>query len=109
MVLDHIIMPIIKASVHPLVLLFAVDHYNRESKGSRTKRACGVLLGTVNGGVVDIANCFAVPFEEDINNGTWFLDSQYIITMKNMQRKVSGLLSISFLYRQLSFPVQPRK
>lgn len=85
-------MSIQRASVHPLVLLFAVDHYHRVSKGSATKRACGILLGTVNGGTVDIANCFAVPFEENLKKGTWFFDSQYIITMRDMQRKVSGLL-----------------
>ncbi|KAH7814913.1 putative 26S proteasome nonATPase regulatory subunit 7 [Monocercomonoides exilis] len=83
-------MEIKKASVHPLVLLFAVDHYNREAKGSLTKRVCGILLGTMNSGILDISNCFAVPFEENLENGTWFLDSQYIIVMKAMQRKVSA-------------------
>jgi 26S proteasome regulatory subunit N8 len=82
---------ITKASVHPLVLLFAVDHYNREAKDSAGKRVCGILLGKIVGGVVDVANCFAVPFEENYENGTWIFDSQYILTMRSMLKKVSGL------------------
>lgn len=90
-------MKITKAQVHPLVLLFAVDHYNREAKGSRTKRACGILMGTVANGVADISNCFAVPFEENLTKGTWFLDTQYVVTMRTMQRKVSGMQLFLFL------------
>jgi hypothetical protein len=85
-------MPVVKACVHPLVLLFAVDHYNRVAKGSRTRRVCGILMGTVNHGVVDIANCYAVPYEENPATGTWFFDSTYIATMRDELRKVSGVI-----------------
>ena len=54
-------------TVHPLVLLSAVDHYNRVAKGTR-KRVVGVLLGSVDKGSVDATNSFAVPFEEDNKN-----------------------------------------
>ena len=54
-------------TVHPLVLLSAVDHYNRVAKGTR-KRVVGILLGSVDKGSVDATNSFAVPFEEDNKN-----------------------------------------
>ena len=52
--------------VHPTVLLSVVDHYNRIAKDTK-KRVVGVLLGEYGDrGVLDITNCFAVPFEEDL-------------------------------------------
>ena len=38
--------PITNASVHPLVLLSIVDHYNRVNLKQRNKRVIGALLGT---------------------------------------------------------------
>ena len=35
------------ASVHPLVLLSIVDHFNRVNLKQRNKRVVGALLGTV--------------------------------------------------------------
>lgn len=46
------------ATVHPLVLLSAVDHYNRVAKNTK-KRVVGVLLGQRNGTTVNVANSFA--------------------------------------------------
>ena len=52
--------------VHPLVLLSVVDHFNRTSKVGNVKRVVGVLLGCLKkGGVLDISNSFAIPFDED--------------------------------------------
>jgi 26S proteasome regulatory subunit N8 len=45
-------------TVHPLVLLSVVDHYNRVAKDTK-KRVVGVLLGSVNKGEVDVTNSFA--------------------------------------------------
>jgi len=46
--------------VHPIVLLSAVDHFNRMSKIGNQKRVVGVLLGSRRkGGMVDIATSFA--------------------------------------------------
>ena len=56
-----------KVTMHPLVLLSAADHYHRVALGTR-KRAVGILLGQVLRGNVDVANSFAVPFEEDSRN-----------------------------------------
>jgi 26S proteasome regulatory subunit N8 len=44
--------------VHPLVLLSAVDHYNRVAKGTK-KRVVGILLGQNNGSTINVANSFA--------------------------------------------------
>jgi hypothetical protein len=39
--------PITQASVHPLVLLSIVDHFNRVNVKQRNKRVVGALLGTL--------------------------------------------------------------
>lgn len=61
--------------VHPLVLLSVTDHASRVAVG-KGKRVVGVLLGQDNGKTINVANSFAVPFEEDERDGkTWFLDT----------------------------------
>ncbi|KAJ1652991.1 proteasome regulatory particle subunit [Dispira simplex] len=76
--------------VHPLVLLSVVDHYNRAAKNT-TKRVVGVLLGQVEGNVVNVASSYAVPFEEDDKgNSVWFLDHDYVETMRDMYKKVNS-------------------
>ncbi|KAJ1912977.1 proteasome regulatory particle subunit [Tieghemiomyces parasiticus] len=78
-----------KVIVHPLVLLSVVDHYNRVAPSSN-KRVVGVLLGQADGNVVNVANSFAVPFEEDDKgNCVWFLDHVYVETMRDMYKKVN--------------------
>lgn len=80
-----------KVIVHPLVLLSAVDHYNRVAKDT-SNRVVGVLLGEVDRfGNVDVLNSFAVPFEEDATNpDVWFLDHNFLDNMFAMYRKVSA-------------------
>jgi 26S proteasome regulatory subunit N8 len=83
--------------VHPIVLLSVVDHYNRIARDTK-KRVVGVLLGIAyislilgeyNKGVLDVSNCYAVPFEEELNDPKiWFLDHIYHETMYNMFKKV---------------------
>ena len=52
--------------IHPTVLLSVVDHYNRIAKDTK-KRVVGVLTGEYGDkGVLDVTNCYAVPFEEDL-------------------------------------------
>jgi len=76
--------------VHPLVLLSVVDHYNRVARNTR-KRVVGVLLGQNNGRRVNVANSFAVPFEEDEKDpSVWFLDHNYVESMEAMFRKVNA-------------------
>ncbi|KAE8218712.1 hypothetical protein CF319_g7462 [Tilletia indica] len=76
--------------VHPLVLLSVTDHASRSSSGPR-KRVLGVLLGQDNGTSVNVANSFAVPFEEDERDGkTWFLDHDYIESLMEMFKKVNA-------------------
>jgi len=78
------------AVVHPLVLLSAVDHYNRVAKET-SKRVVGVLLGSVHRGTVEVTNSYAVPFEEDANQpNIWFLDHDYHENMWAMFRKVNA-------------------
>lgn len=76
--------------VHPLVLLSVTDHASRVSISSR-KRVVGVLLGQDNGKSVNVANSFAVPFEEDEHDPkTLFLDHDYIDGMLEMFKKVNA-------------------
>ncbi|KAG0222328.1 proteasome regulatory particle subunit [Actinomortierella wolfii] len=77
-------------TVHPLVLLSVVDHYNRVAKNTK-KRAVGVLLGQATGNKVNVANSFAVPFEEDEKDpSVWFLDHNYVEAMNDMFKKVNA-------------------
>lgn len=77
--------------VHPLVLLSAVDHYNRAAKDKRGARAIGVLLGSTFQGKCDVTNSFAVPFEEDTRNPqVWYLDHSFLEKMERMFRKINA-------------------
>lgn len=81
---------VVDVTVHPLVLLSAVDHYHRVARGTR-KRVVGVLLGSVSRGQVDATNSFAVPFEEDSKNpAVFYLDHNYLENMLAMFRKVNA-------------------
>ncbi|KAL1918958.1 uncharacterized protein VTP21DRAFT_2339 [Calcarisporiella thermophila] len=76
--------------VHPLVLLSVVDHYNRVARNTK-KRVVGVLLGQAKGKTVNVANSFAVPFEEDEKDpSVWFLDHNYVESMNDMFKKVNA-------------------
>lgn len=88
----HQNLPINKVIVHPLVLLSVVDHFNRVSKTQNVKRVVGVLLGSMKyDKTLDVANSFAVPFDEDEKDKkTWFLDMDYLESMYGMFRKVAA-------------------
>lgn len=77
--------------VHPTVLLSVVDHYNRIAQGTK-KRVIGVLLGEYGDkGVLEVTNCYAVPFEEDLQEpDVWFFDHIYHEEMFGMMRKING-------------------
>ncbi|KAJ3043766.1 proteasome regulatory particle subunit [Rhizophlyctis rosea] len=76
--------------IHPLVLLSVVDHFNRVARGTK-KRVVGVLLGQNVNGKVNVANSYAVPFEEDEKDpSVWFLDHNYHEAMYDMFKKVNA-------------------
>lgn len=98
-------------SVAPLVLLSAVDHYNRTGQNKAKRRVVGVLLGQNDGKNVRVSNSFAgkghdprrvlghwrsqiydlVPFEEDDKDpSVWFLDHNYVENMNDMFKKVNA-------------------
>lgn len=80
-----------KVVVHPLVLLSVVDHFNRMSKVGNQKRVAGVLLGSVRNKILDVANSFAVPFDEDDKDASvWYLDHDYLENMAAMFKKVNA-------------------
>lgn len=73
------------------MLLSVTDHHARSAARSTNKRVVGVLLGQDNGKIVNVANSFAIPFEEDEKDPkTWFLDHNYIERMWTMFMKVNG-------------------
>ncbi|ORY78606.1 maintenance of mitochondrial structure and function-domain-containing protein [Protomyces lactucae-debilis] len=77
-------------TVHPLVLLSVADSYNRSAAGTK-RRVVGVLLGQNNGKTVNVANSFAVPFEEDERDpNVWFLDHNFVESMYDMYRKINA-------------------
>lgn len=78
-------------TVAPLVLLSAVDHYNRTASPKNKRRVVGVLLGQNDGKSVRVSNSFAVPFEEDDKDpSVWFLDHNYVESMNDMFKKVNA-------------------
>jgi 26S proteasome regulatory subunit N8 len=83
--------PVTLVVVHPTVLLSIVDHYNRIAKDTQ-KRVVGVLLGEYGDkGVLDVTNCYAVPFEEEATEpDIWFFDHIYHEQMFNMMRRING-------------------
>lgn len=90
-----------RVDVHPLVLLSLVDHYARVNKNlANKKRVAGLLLGgyqrLANGQqILDINNCFAVPFDEDATDlDVWFLDTNYAEEMFRMFKKVLPKISV---------------
>jgi len=78
-------------TVHPTVLLSIVDHYNRVASGTK-KRVVGALLGYYGDkGVLEVTNCYAIPFEEDpAEPDIWFFDHIYHEQMFNMMRRING-------------------
>jgi len=77
--------------VHPLVLLSVADHHSRSVSRNTQRRVVGVLLGQDNGKTINVANSFAIPFEEDEKDSkTWFLDHNYIEGMYEMFKKVNA-------------------
>ncbi|KAK8812427.1 hypothetical protein WA158_007661 [Blastocystis sp. Blastoise] len=74
--------------VHPLVLLSATDHIVRLSKISN-HRVVGILLGSIKNGVVDCTSSFAVPFDEDSQQGVWYIDFDYLEKMKELMTRVN--------------------
>ncbi|KAI6241434.1 26S proteasome non-ATPase regulatory subunit 7 [Aphelenchoides fujianensis] len=88
----HVNLPVKKVVVHPLVLLNTVDHFTRISKTSSVKRVVGVLLGSLKPDkTLDVANSFAVPFDEDEEDKkAWFLDRDYLEEMYHMFFKVAA-------------------
>ncbi|EMR08086.1 hypothetical protein PNEG_03526 [Pneumocystis murina B123] len=79
----------VQVIIHPLVLLSVVDAFNRVALNT-SKRVVGVLLGQKNGKIVNVANSFVVPFEEDDKDPqVWFLDHNYMESMNEMFKKIN--------------------
>ncbi|KAL3088340.1 hypothetical protein niasHT_023900 [Heterodera trifolii] len=69
-----------------------VDHFNRVNKTHKVNRVVGVLLGCMkHDKTLDIANCFAVPYDEDSENSNiFFLDADFLEDMFGMFYKVAA-------------------
>ncbi|CAI4052093.1 proteasome regulatory particle lid subunit RPN8 SKDI_15G4000 [Saccharomyces kudriavzevii IFO 1802] len=79
-----------KVTIAPLVLLSALDHYER-TQTKEKKRCVGVILGDANTSTIRVTNSFALPFEEDEKNpDVWFLDHNYIENMNEMCKKINA-------------------
>ena len=73
-------------SVRPILSILVF--FDRMGKIGNQKRVVGLLLGSWSSrGVLDIANSFAIPFDEDDKDkDVWFLDHEYLENMYNMFR-----------------------
>jgi len=50
--------------IQPVVLFSILDHYLRRGEGTGQDRAIGALLGVIEDGVVQVNNCFTMPYSE---------------------------------------------
>ncbi|GKT33147.1 hypothetical protein ADUPG1_007147, partial [Aduncisulcus paluster] len=76
-------------NIHPTVLITIQDHFRR-IRGSTKKRAVGILLGRFFGGVLDVTNCFSIPFDESRSSSdVWYVDVDYTREMYAMFKKVN--------------------
>jgi 26S proteasome regulatory subunit N8 len=88
-------------------LLSVADHHARSAARAPNKRVVGVLLGQDNGKTVNVANSFAIPFEEDDKDSkTWFLDHNYIEGMWDMFKKVNGKHEVHRTNEPRTYPTQ---
>lgn len=74
--------------VHPVVLFSICDSFMRRNEGQ--ERVIGTLLGRVSRGskVVEVKNCFAVPFQEASDQVQ--LDISYQRTMAELHKTVTA-------------------
>ena len=81
-----------RVQVHPMVLFCVLDHFLRRPE--HQKRVIGSLLGTVNAGVVEITNCFAVPHmdkDDEVAVGKDFNKQMYALQQRvNPREKIVG-------------------
>merc|ERR1712154_638484 len=71
--------------LHPVVLFSIIDSYERRNEDA--KRVIGTLLGTVERGVVEVTNCFAVPHNESDDEVA--VDIEYARNMFELHKKVN--------------------
>ncbi|XP_076446573.1 eukaryotic translation initiation factor 3 subunit F-like [Babylonia areolata] len=72
--------------IHPMVMFGIVDAYERRKE--QAKRVIGTLLGSCEKGVVEVTNCFAVPFDESEDEVA--VDIEYARNMYELHRKVNS-------------------
>jgi len=72
-----------------------LDHYLRKPEGEDI--VVGTILGTIDGSIIDICSCFAVPQYFDKEKKALVIDTEYIQKMMKFHRKVNskeGLLGM---------------
>jgi len=77
--------------VHPVVLFSILDHYSRRNEGQ--DRVIGTLLGVIGSdGVVEIRNCFPVPYGEvnKTSEVVSLVDMEFHKTMFDLHQKVNS-------------------
>mmetsp|Transcript_17442 Transcript_17442/g.16647 ORF Transcript_17442/g.16647 Transcript_17442/m.16647 type:complete len:120 (+) Transcript_17442:45-404(+) len=81
--------------VYPNITPNVLDHYLRKPEGQDI--VVGTILGTIDGGTIDICSCFAVPQYYDKQKEALVVDTEYIQKMLKFHRKVNpkeGLLGV---------------
>eukprot|EP00794_Sanderia_malayensis_P009539 gene9539-10526_t len=72
-----------KVLLHPVALFAVVDSYERRNEDA--KRVIGTLLGTIDKGIVEVRNCFAVPHHETEDEVA--LEMEYAASMFELHKK----------------------
>jgi len=78
-------LPIIK--VHPTVVFSILNHFSRRS--DLEARVIGTLLGTKTGNVIEITNCYGVPFVEEVDEIKIKINQDYHKQMYTAHRRIN--------------------
>jgi hypothetical protein len=84
-----------KFFIHPIAILGVVKKkksitYLQE----KSKRIVGSLLGYRNKNKISCTSLFNIPFEEEIDGNSWFIDHNFIEKMADMHKKVNTKESV---------------
>lgn len=84
-----------KFYIHPIAILGVVKKKNSLTYlEEKSKRIIGCLLGYKHKNIISCTSSFNIPFEEEINGNSWFIDHNFIEKMADMHKKVNTKESV---------------
>ena len=81
--------PLPSVRVHATAVFSMLNHFMR--RGDHDSRVIGTLLGTTNGRVLEVTDCYAVPFQESKDSEKLYvgIDEEYHKSMYSFAKRVN--------------------